>query len=161
MRFHLKTQTFCCVFMSRPHENDENDVSFSMKTQTFENALQSGKIWKRNNIGVVWTGRIIENANFWNRSPEWRDLKTQHYRFRVDGSNNWKRIFLETIGHVTSVPVHFHLKISKMADTRKLVSFSCGRVKQFENDRVDAMLPFRFQWNENANFRKRIRVDGA
>ena len=23
--------------MSRPHENDENDVSFSMKTQTFEN----------------------------------------------------------------------------------------------------------------------------
>ena len=31
--------------MSRPHENDENDVSFSIKTQTFENALQSGKIW--------------------------------------------------------------------------------------------------------------------
>ena len=27
--------------MSRPHENDENDVPFSMKTQTFENALQS------------------------------------------------------------------------------------------------------------------------
>ena len=41
MRFHLKTQTICCVFMSRQHEND---VSFSMKTKTFENALQSGKI---------------------------------------------------------------------------------------------------------------------
>ena len=57
MHFHLKTQTFCCVFMSHPHENNENDVSFSMKTQTFENDLQSGKIWKRNSIGVVWTGR--------------------------------------------------------------------------------------------------------
>ena len=45
--------------MSRPHEND---VSFSMKTQTFENDLQSGKIWKRNSIGVVWTGR-----NLWKR----------------------------------------------------------------------------------------------
>ena len=60
--------------MSRPHENDENDVSFSMKTQTFENDLQSGKIWKRNSIGVVWTGRI-----------------------------HWKRKLLKTIGHVISV----------------------------------------------------------
>ena len=60
--------------MSRPHENDENDVSFSMKTQTFENALQSGKIWKRNNIGVVWTGRI-----------------------------HWKGKLLKTIGHVISL----------------------------------------------------------
>ena len=42
--FSFEMQTFCCVFMSRPNENDENDVSFSMKTQTFENALQSGKI---------------------------------------------------------------------------------------------------------------------
>ena len=33
------------------HENYENDESFSMKTQTFENALQS----------VVWTGRIHWN----------------------------------------------------------------------------------------------------
>ena len=41
MRLHLKTQTFCYVLVSRPHEND---VSFSMKTQTFGNALQSGKI---------------------------------------------------------------------------------------------------------------------
>ena len=52
MRFHLK--------MSRPHENDENDVSFS--TKTFENDLQSGKIWKRNSIGVVWTGRKKETV---------------------------------------------------------------------------------------------------
>ena len=36
--------------MSRPHEND---VSFSMKTETLENALQNGKIWKRNSIGFV------------------------------------------------------------------------------------------------------------
>ena len=69
MRFHLKTQTFCCVFMSRPHENDGNanfqkrspewkdlktqqyrchvDGSKLMKTQTFENDWScdlSGKI---------------------------------------------------------------------------------------------------------------------
>ena len=41
MHFHLKTQTFCCAYMFRPHEND---VSFSMKTETLENALQNGKI---------------------------------------------------------------------------------------------------------------------
>ena len=82
-------QTLCCVFVSHPHENDENDVSFSMKTQNFENNLQSEK------------------------------------RFQ------------------------------------SFSSFSCGRVKRSENDRVDAILSLRFQWNENANFRKRIRVDGA
>ena len=71
MRFHLRTQTFCCVFMSSPHENDENDVSFSMKTRTFENALQSGKIWKRNSIGVVRTGQFTENTNFWKRLVRW------------------------------------------------------------------------------------------
>ena len=40
-------------------------------------------------------------------------------------------------------------------------SFPCGRAKRYENDRVDAILSLRFQWNENANFWKRIRVDGA
>ena len=49
MRFHLK--------MSRPHENDENDVSFSTKTQTFENDLQSGKIW--NATVSVSCGRVV------------------------------------------------------------------------------------------------------
>ena len=51
----------------------------TMKTQTFENDLQSGKIWKRNSIGVVWTGRI-----------------------------HWKRKLLKTTGHVISVPVYSH-----------------------------------------------------
>ena len=40
-------------------------------------------------------------------------------------------------------------------------SFPCGRAKRYENDRVDAILSLRFQWNENANFWIRIRVDGA
>ena len=46
--------------MSRPHENDENDVSFSMKTQSFENALQCGKIEN----ATVSGGRVefTENA---------------------------------------------------------------------------------------------------
>ena len=107
------------------------------------------------------------------------------------------------IGHVISVPVHFHLKKFKMEDidrerivvfigislllslivnvyAHKLInnafytcavegwkrfqsfsSFPCGRAKRSENDRVDAILSLRFQWNENANFWKRIRVDGA
>ena len=63
MRFHLKTQTFCCVFMSRPHENDENDVSFPMKTQTFENALQSGKIWKREYRLRVWKRKLLNTIS--------------------------------------------------------------------------------------------------
>ena len=46
--------------MSRPHENDEIDVSFPTKTQTFENPLKSGKFWKR------------------------------EYRLRVDGLNSLK-----------------------------------------------------------------------
>ena len=37
----------------------------------------------------------------------------------------------------------------------------CGWVKWYENDRVDAILSLRFQWNENANFWKCIHVDGA
>ena len=48
--------------MFRPHENDENDVSFSMKMQT----------------------------SFRKRSPEWKDLKAQQYRCRVDGSKLMK-----------------------------------------------------------------------
>ena len=35
MRFRLQTQTFPCVFISRPHGYDENDASNSLKTQTF------------------------------------------------------------------------------------------------------------------------------
>ena len=42
---------------------------------------------------------------------------------------------------------------------QSLLSFPCGRVKRF--DRVDAILSWRFQWNENANSWKRIRMDGA
>ena len=44
--------------MSRPHENDENHVSFSMKAQTFENA---------HSIGVVWTGQF-KGLVMWSQS---------------------------------------------------------------------------------------------
>ena len=157
MRFHLKTQTFCYFLMSHPHENRENDESFSMKTQTFENALQSGKTWKRNSIGFMWTGRI-----------------------------HWKQKLLKTTGLVISVSIHLHsknkdgeyrlpenvslfllvsrsywawLRIGSWTFTlihlnnvfytcavegwkcfQSLLSFSCGRVKRSVNDRVDEML---------------------
>ena len=75
VRFHLKTQTFCCVFMSRPHENDEN---------------------------------------FRKRSPEWKDLKTQQYRCRVDGSKLiWKAQTFEnahSIGFVWTGQIHWKLQ---------------------------------------------------
>ena len=134
MRFHLNVAFSCPVHTK------------TMKMQTFENAFQIGKIWKRNSIGVVWTGRI-----------------------------HWKRKLLKTIGHVISVPVHFHLKNLRWPTlkTRKLsrhaqrkvdgISVTCivlfrRRVKRFGNDRVDTIPSFRFQWNENANFWKRIRT---
>ena len=43
-------------------------------------------IWKRKHF-VVFSCRFRRNANFWKRSPDWKDLKTQQYRLRVDGSN--------------------------------------------------------------------------
>ena len=57
----------------RPHENDENDVSFAMKTQTFENDLQSGK---RNSIGVVWTGRADQGWALTGGSTVFRNVLT-------------------------------------------------------------------------------------
>ena len=42
--FSFEKANIILRFNVPPHENDENDVSFSMKTQTFENDLQSGKI---------------------------------------------------------------------------------------------------------------------
>ena len=52
--FSFENANIVAFSVSRPHEND---VSFSMKTQTFENDLQSGKIWKHNSISVVWMGQ--------------------------------------------------------------------------------------------------------
>ena len=45
--FSSKPQTFFCVFTLHLHENDQKGWSFSLKTVTFENGLQRGKIWKR------------------------------------------------------------------------------------------------------------------
>ena len=62
--------------MSLPHENDENDESFSMKTQTFETL---SRVERFENATVSVSCRrveINENANFSKRSQ---------YRHRVDG----------------------------------------------------------------------------
>ena len=63
--FRLKTHTFRCVFAYRPHYNDRKRWSFSLKTHTFENAVQCGDIWKRSPIVLVWTAKTeaFENAD--------------------------------------------------------------------------------------------------
>ena len=44
-------------------------------------------------------GRVefTENAIFWKRSPEWKDLKTQQYWLRVDGLNSLKTQSFENV----------------------------------------------------------------
>ena len=55
-------------------------------------------------------------------------------------------------------------KQQELYQTNKIKKFPNSdrtKVKRYENDCVDAILSLCFQWNENANFWKRIRVDGA
>ena len=47
----ISSQTFRCVFISRPHDNDE-------WTQASVNALHIRKIWNRNAVIFVWTFRV-------------------------------------------------------------------------------------------------------
>ena len=89
---------------SRPHEND---VSFSaMKTQTFENALQSGKTWKRNSTGFVWTGQFTENTLHNGKIWTW---KRDSIIFVWTDRTHWKRKLFKTLDrHVITVPVPLH-----------------------------------------------------
>ena len=48
-RFWLKKQTFPYGYMFRLHENSENANKNARKCFHFENAIQSGNFWKRNN----------------------------------------------------------------------------------------------------------------
>ena len=45
--FSLKTHRFRYVFTSRPHCNDRKRRPSFSETETFENASESGDIWKR------------------------------------------------------------------------------------------------------------------
>ena len=163
--------------MSRPHENGENDVSFSMKTQTFENVLQSGKIWKHNSIGVVWTGQFTENANFWKRLVMWSQsqptfiwkIQDGEYRQRTYCCFDWYltpmklgcELAVECLCSWNLNNAFYTCAVEGWKRFQSFSSFPCGRVKRYVNDRVDAILSLRFQWNKNENFWKRIRVDGA
>ena len=93
MRFN---QTFCYIFMSRPHENDDNNVLFSMKPQTYENALQSGKIWKRNS----------------------------EYRCRVDGSKLMRTQTFENDWSCGLSPLSFENSKMEDIDRERIVVFN-------------------------------------
>ena len=45
-----------CIFILHLHEDDQKRWSFSLKTITFEDGLQSWKIWKR--IGIVFSENV-------------------------------------------------------------------------------------------------------
>ena len=64
MRFHLKTHRFRYVFTSRPHCNDRKRRPSFSETETFENASESGDIWKRNRYVLMW---LHENGAFQKR----------------------------------------------------------------------------------------------
>ena len=137
--------------MSRPHEND-------MK---IENALQSANGFENATVSAS-CGRIefTENANFHLKIPRWR-ISTENVYFFIGISlllsliMNWQ---LNVYAHINLNNIFYTYTVDGF---QSFSSFPCGRVKRSENDRVDAILSLRFQWNENENFWKRIRVDGA
>ena len=66
MHFRLKTHTFRCVIAYRhKHYKDGKRWSFSSKTHTFENAIESVDIWKRSPVVLVSTAKTeaFENAD--------------------------------------------------------------------------------------------------
>ena len=66
IRFQTKTELFCSGYGYRPHYNAENDHK---KTEPFENALQSGAIWKRCFLKALFSSVEGENDAVWKR---WR-----------------------------------------------------------------------------------------
>ena len=65
-----------------------------------------------------WKRCIVfdENANFRKRSPEWKYLKTQQYRLRVDGSNSLKTQTFENDWSCDLSPRPLSFEKSKMKD---------------------------------------------
>ena len=58
--FRLKTHTFRRVFAYRPHYNDRKTLSdFIDNAYISKNAVQSGDIWKRNPIVLVWMAKTL------------------------------------------------------------------------------------------------------
>ena len=86
----------------------------SMKTELFENALQSGTCWKRCFRVYV---RTDENGTFRKRSLEWNFLKTLFSRVRVDRQNGtFRKRWRHTI---SSHPLRAIIRnLFKMADGR-------------------------------------------
>ena len=86
----------------------------SMKTELFENALQSGTCWKRCFRVYV---RTDENGTFRKRSLEWNFLKTLFSRVRVDRQKRNFSKTLRTHYQFKSTPRNIR-NLFKMADER-------------------------------------------
>ena len=65
IRFQTKTELFCSGYGYRPHYNAENDH----RKRSFENALQSGAIWKRCFLKTLFSSVDGKNDAIWKR---WR-----------------------------------------------------------------------------------------
>ena len=120
--FSWKPQAFLCDFTLNLQENDQRRWSFSLKTITFENGLQSGKILKRycyNDIVVVWTDCF-----------------------------HWKCKLLKTIQQ--AITNYFNYLDTQTIDFRWFLPFSivfifsCRRLKTIRKQCVDAIQLLRF-----------------
>ena len=58
-RINLKTQLYCYGYTFRPHYYASIRIERSTKTELFENAFQSGTIWKRYFFVLVWTENFL------------------------------------------------------------------------------------------------------
>ena len=142
--------------------------------RTFENALQSAKIWKRNSIGFVWTGRI--HANLWKRLHGHVISASFHLHSKNKDGEYRQRTYCCFYCYLAPIRLDCELAAESFINFnsafytcavkgskrfQSFSSFSYGRVKRSENDHVTAILSLRFRWNEKANFWKCTRVNGA
>ena len=107
---------------------------------------------------------IYENGGFRKRFPEWRLLKTQVYRFSVDGKNG---AFQKRLRHNSLCKRRQHrwrywsMRIEQKKTSEQRINVFQLRVCTFENASVDAELFIRFWVTKNGGFQKRISVDLA
>ena len=77
-------ELFCSGYGYRPHYNAEND---GPKTESFENALQSGSIWKRCFLKALFSSVDGENDAIWKR---WRHpIDTTERQQRIENGANF------------------------------------------------------------------------
>ena len=139
MRFHLKTHRFRYVFTLRPHCNGRKRRSSFSETKTFENAFESGEIWKRIDRFAVDGWWLHENGAFQKR------CRHNHARFLAK----------------TSTPLSKH-ELNKKTSYQKNFSSSKQYLRQ-QNTKVTTVwaLVTKVSFSRLLDrFQKRISVDG-